>query len=58
LRRFALLPTGGLAAEAPFYTCLECGLLWSKVSAPSVKKFVTKYGTKKTKETYGLQDDA
>jgi len=58
LRRWALLPTGGVAPEQPLCACLNCGLLWSRVPVQSLKEFLIKHGTNKTKESYGLQDEA
>jgi len=56
LRKFALLPTGGIPIEAPICTCLDCGLLWSSVSQKAVTDFILKHGTKETKKNYGFPE--
>ena len=39
-----------------FTTCLDCGLLWSKLDASKTAQVMKKHGNKKTKERLGLAD--
>lgn len=39
-----------------FTTCLDCGLLWSKLDEGKAEQVMKKHGNKKTKERLGLAD--
>ena len=41
------------AVAASCHVCLDCGLLWHRVSVDELKQYVQKYGTEETKTEYG-----